>query len=133
MSFRGDAYDLALTRAALHARAWLESVSERSVGPRATAAELLAAFDGPLPDGPTPPEDVVDMLATLSEPGLMAIQSGRFFGWVMGGTLPAALAADWLVSAWIRTRGCAMQRRRRRPPKRRRRAGCSTCSVFRPE
>ena len=105
MSFRGDAYDLALTRAALHARAWLESVSERSVGPRATAAELLAAFDGPLPDGPTPPEDVVDMLATLSEPGLMAIQSGRFFGWVMGGTLPAALAADWLVSAWDQNTG----------------------------
>ena len=37
---------------------------------------------------------------TLADPGLMAMQSGRFFGWVIGGTLPAALAADWLVSAW---------------------------------
>jgi glutamate/tyrosine decarboxylase-like PLP-dependent enzyme len=105
MSFRGDPYDQALTRAAAYARAWLDSVAERPVGPRATAAELLAAFDGPLPEGPTPPEDVVDMLATLSEPGLMAIQSGRFFGWVMGGTLPAALAADWLVSAWDQNTG----------------------------
>jgi glutamate/tyrosine decarboxylase-like PLP-dependent enzyme len=105
MSFQSDSYDQALTRAAVHARAWLDSVAERPVGPRATAAELLAAFDGPLPDGPMPPEDVVDMLATLSEPGLMAIQSGRFFGWVMGGTLPAALAADWLVSAWDQNTG----------------------------
>ena len=105
MSFRSDSYEQALTRAAMHARAWLDSVSDRPVGPRATAAELLAAFDGPLPEGPMPPEDVVDMLATLSEPGLMAIQSGRFFGWVMGGTLPAALAADWLVSAWDQNTG----------------------------
>ena len=105
MSFRSDSYEQALTRAAVHARAWLESVSDRPVGPRATAAELLAAFDGPLPEGPMPPEDVVDMLATVSEPGLMAIQSGRFFGWVMGGTLPAALAADWLVSAWDQNTG----------------------------
>lgn len=43
---------------------------------------------------------VVDELAGLAEPGLMAVPSGRFFGWVMGGTLPAAMAADWMVSAW---------------------------------
>ncbi len=105
MSFRSDSYDPALIRAVVHARAWLDSVAERPVGPRASATELLAAFDGPLPEGPTPPEEVVDLLATLSEPGLMAIQSGRFFGWVMGGTLPAALAADWLVSAWDQNTG----------------------------
>ena len=105
MSFQGDSYDRALARAAEHARAWLDSVAERPVGPSATAAELLAGFSGPLPDGPTPPEDVVDLLAKLSAPGLMAIQSGRFFGWVMGGTLPAALAADWLVSAWDQNTG----------------------------
>ncbi len=51
------------------------------------------------------PEDVVELLATLAEPGLMAMQSGRFFGWVIGGTLPAALAADWLVSAWDQDAG----------------------------
>jgi glutamate/tyrosine decarboxylase-like PLP-dependent enzyme len=42
----------------------------------------------------------VDELATAVGPGLTAMGSGRFFGWVTGGTLPAALAADWLVSAW---------------------------------
>ena len=52
-----------------------------------------------------PPEDVVDLLATLADPGLMAMPSGRFFGWVIGGTLPAALAADWLVSAWDQNTG----------------------------
>lgn len=58
-----------------------------------------------LPDRPTDPIVVVDELARLAEPGLMAIGSGRFFGWVMGGTLPAALAADWLVSAWDQNNG----------------------------
>jgi glutamate/tyrosine decarboxylase-like PLP-dependent enzyme len=100
MSFRSDSYDGALARAAEHARTWLDSVAERPVGPRATATELLAAFGGPLPLEPSPPEDVIDLLATLADPGLMAMQSSRFFGWVIGGTLPAALAADWLVSAW---------------------------------
>ncbi|MGH9105290.1 MAG: pyridoxal phosphate-dependent decarboxylase family protein, partial [Acidimicrobiales bacterium] len=60
---------------------------------------------GPLPDGPCEPAEVVDLLARGAEPGLMAIGSGRFFGWVMGGTLPAGLAADWLVSAWDQNAG----------------------------
>ena len=47
-----------------------------------------------------PAEEVIDFLARNAEPGLMAMPSGRFFGWVIGGTLPAALASDWLVSAW---------------------------------
>jgi glutamate/tyrosine decarboxylase-like PLP-dependent enzyme len=50
-------------------------------------------------------EDVVDLLARTAEPGLMAMPSGRFFGWVIGGTLPAALASDWLVSAWDQNAG----------------------------
>jgi glutamate/tyrosine decarboxylase-like PLP-dependent enzyme len=105
MSTEGGSYDKALSRADAHARAWLDSVGERPVGPRATADELLAGFGGPLPEQPTPPEDVVDLLATLADRGLMAMQSGRFFGWVIGGTLPAALAADWLVSAWDQNAG----------------------------
>jgi glutamate/tyrosine decarboxylase-like PLP-dependent enzyme len=48
---------------------------------------------------------VVDELARLAEPGLMAMPSGRFYGWVIGGTLPAAMAADWLVSAWDQNAG----------------------------
>jgi glutamate/tyrosine decarboxylase-like PLP-dependent enzyme len=105
MSADGGSYDKALARAAEHARVWLNSVGERPVGPRATADELLAGFGGPLPEQPTPPDDVIDLLARLADRGLMAMQSGRFFGWVIGGTLPAALAADWLVSAWDQNAG----------------------------
>lgn len=52
-----------------------------------------------------PAAAVVEYLADNAEPGLMAMPSGRFFGWVIGGTLPAALAADWLVSAWDQNSG----------------------------
>src|SRR5450631_4598036 len=105
MPMRADSYDKPLAKAAAHAKTWLASVGDRPVAPRATANEMLAAFGSQLPDDPTPPEEVVEMLATIAEPGLMAIQSGRFYGWVMGGTLPAALAADWLVSAWDQNTG----------------------------
>src|SRR3954471_6287755 len=100
-----DAYRDALTRAEGHSLDWLRSVNERHVGPTATIDELLTAFGGPLPDGPTDPGAVVDELARLAEPGLMAMPSGRFFGWVIGGTLPAALGADWLGSAWGQNTG----------------------------
>ncbi|MET4782455.1 pyridoxal-dependent decarboxylase [Glaciihabitans sp. UYNi722] len=79
---------------------WIESLPDRPVAPTKSANDLLPLFGGVLPDHPTDPVDVVDELATLAEPGIMAMSSGRFFGWVIGGTLPAALGADWLVSAW---------------------------------
>ena len=100
-----DRYTRALDRASHHVRAWLASMPDRSVPPRATADELAAGLAGPLPELPSDPEDVVDMLAELVEPGLMAMPSGRFFGWVIGGALPAALAADWLTSAWDQNTG----------------------------
>jgi glutamate/tyrosine decarboxylase-like PLP-dependent enzyme len=100
MSTQAQDYSEVLTRARAHALTWLESVGSRPVGPRQRADELLSGFAAALPDNPTDPVAVIDELARLAEPGLMAMQSGRFFGWVIGGTLPAALAADWLVSAW---------------------------------
>jgi glutamate/tyrosine decarboxylase-like PLP-dependent enzyme len=102
---RPDAYRAALARAVAHTDAWLESMSDRAVGPSASADELVVAFGGALPDGPTDPAEVIDLLAATAEPGLMAMPSGRFFGWVIGGTLPAALAADWLTSAWDQNTG----------------------------
>ncbi|MFC5502268.1 pyridoxal phosphate-dependent decarboxylase family protein [Lysinimonas soli] len=95
-----DDYRDPLRRAQAHALEWLSSVDTRHVGPTASIDELMASFSMPLPTGPTDPGEVVDELARLAEPGLMAMPSGRFFGWVIGGTLPAALGADWLVSAW---------------------------------
>ncbi len=105
MSARRDAYDAALDRAVVHAKEWLGSLPDRAVPPRMSADEIAPSFAGPLPDGPTDPAHVVDLLAALAEPGLMAMPSGRFFGWVIGGTLPAALAADWLTSAWDQNTG----------------------------
>lgn len=70
-----------------------------------SADEAAAAVGGALPAQGCDPADVVDLMASAAEPGLMAIGSGRFFGWVMGGTLPAGLAADWLVSAWDQNAG----------------------------
>jgi glutamate/tyrosine decarboxylase-like PLP-dependent enzyme len=98
-------YEAPLAHAAAHATNWLDSLPSRQVGPRGTIDQLEAAFAIDLPEGPTDPVDVVDELARLAEPGLMAIGSGRFFGWVMGGTLPAALASDWMVSAWDQNNG----------------------------
>ncbi|MCW2669866.1 MAG: pyridoxal-dependent decarboxylase, partial [Frankiales bacterium] len=105
MTARPDAYTAALQAAHDHALQWLESQQTRKVPPRATVDELLPLLGGPLPDVPTDPAEVVELLAKEAEAGLMAIPSGRFFGWVIGGTLPAALAADWLVSAWDQNAG----------------------------
>jgi len=84
---------------------FLASVDARPVFPPATADELLERLGGPLPSGPTDPADVVDKLVAAVEPGLVAIPSGRYFGFVNGGELPAALAADWLTSAWDQNAG----------------------------
>lgn len=105
MTARGEVYAAALESAAAHARAWLDSVPDRPVPPRRTADELNKAFGEQIPDGPADPVAVIDLLSEVAEEGLMAIASGRFYGWVMGGTLPAALAADWLVSAWDQNAG----------------------------
>ena len=105
MSARGNEYTAALTAAAGHAQRWLDSVPTRPVGPRTDADSLRDAFGDKIPAGPSDAVEVVDALAEAMDPGLMDIASGRFFGWVMGGTLPAALAADWLVSAWDQNTG----------------------------
>jgi glutamate/tyrosine decarboxylase-like PLP-dependent enzyme len=89
-----------LARAHAHALEWLQSLDTRDVPPKAGAAELVEALGRDLLDGPTDPADVIDLLAEALEPGLTAMPSGRFFGFVIGGTHPAALAADWLAASW---------------------------------
>jgi glutamate/tyrosine decarboxylase-like PLP-dependent enzyme len=89
-----------LDRAHEHAVGWLGSLADRKVPPRLTADEMLARLDRHLQDCPTDPAAVVDELAAACEPGLTAMPGGRFFGFVIGGAHPAALAVDWLVSAW---------------------------------
>ncbi|WP_173921827.1 aminotransferase class V-fold PLP-dependent enzyme [Agromyces sp. Marseille-P2726] len=98
-------YEGLLELAGRHARSWLASVPERSVPPRMGADEVADRLGRDLPEQGEPPAEVIDRLAEGVEPGLMAMGSPRFFGWVIGGTQPVALAADWLVSTWDQNTG----------------------------
>ncbi|HEX2028167.1 MAG TPA: pyridoxal-dependent decarboxylase [Nitriliruptorales bacterium] len=84
---------------------FLERLPERPVGAGAGVDQLRAALGGPLPAGPQEPATVVANLVDTAEAGLVATPSGRFFGFVIGGALPAAVAADWLTSAWDQNAG----------------------------
>ena len=94
-----------LRRTAELAADYVESLDERPVFPEVTPERLREALGGPLPDGPSDPERVVNELAEGAEPGVVALGSGRYFGFVIGGSLPAALAADWLTSTWDQNAG----------------------------
>jgi glutamate/tyrosine decarboxylase-like PLP-dependent enzyme len=95
----------ALSRAADHAFAFLDSLDDRSVATTASLAELRARLARPLPECGTPPTRVIDELARDADPGLLGSQTGRHFGWVIGGGLPAAMAADWLTTVWDQNAG----------------------------
>jgi glutamate/tyrosine decarboxylase-like PLP-dependent enzyme len=89
-----------LARTAELAADHLEAVGERHAGPLAGHAELRAALGGALPEGGMPAGEVIEALARDAAPGLVASPGPRYFGFVTGGALPAALAADWLASAF---------------------------------
>src|SRR4051812_6791044 len=89
-----------LRRTAERADAFLQALPDRPVAAAASYEDVLAALDAPLPEHGESPEAVVDAVAEAVEPGTLAIAGPRYFGFVTGGALPAALAADWLVSAW---------------------------------
>ena len=100
-----DLTQASLDRANVHARAWLAGLNDRPIASADGPADLLAAFDEPFPAGPTPGPDVVDLLATLAGPGLIACDSPRFYGFVMGGSLPATVGADVLTTIWDQNSG----------------------------
>ena len=93
-------YDAVLDVTTRRAREWLGSVQHRPVPARASIEDVTALLGDAMPDGPTDPAQVIEELATAADPGLVAMGSGRFFGFVIGGVLPAALGADWLTSTW---------------------------------
>ncbi|MCW2767402.1 MAG: aspartate aminotransferase family protein [Nocardioides sp.] len=98
----------ALDHAHRHALEWLSSLDDRPVPPQASSDEVAKALGTELPAGGTDAAEVVDLLVRACDPGLTAMPSGRFFGFVIGGTHPAALAADWMVSAW--DQNCGLRR-----------------------
>jgi glutamate/tyrosine decarboxylase-like PLP-dependent enzyme len=87
---------------------YVESVPDRPVAPAASVEELRETLDVPLGDGPTDADEVLESLARDVDPGLAQMGSGRYFGFVIGGVLPVALAADWLTSAWDQNAGLAL-------------------------
>src|SRR5438105_15311870 len=91
---------LLLERTREIAIAYLGELSERRVGSPAEYNELLQALGGSLPNQPTEPLAVIEQLAACANPGLVSTPGPRHFGFVIGGVLPAALAADWLTSTW---------------------------------
>jgi glutamate/tyrosine decarboxylase-like PLP-dependent enzyme len=84
---------------------FLEALDERPVRWQASVDELVGALGGPLPESGLAERAVIASLVEAAEPGLVGIPSGRYFGFVIGGALPAALAADWLTSAWDQNAG----------------------------
>jgi glutamate/tyrosine decarboxylase-like PLP-dependent enzyme len=96
-----------LQRTADLAADFLETLDTRPVPARASYSAMREAFSAPLPDDAVEPLATIEELAIGAEPGLTAMQSGRFFAFVIGGMLPAALAADWLATAWDQNTGLA--------------------------
>jgi len=89
-----------LARVQQYTSDWLQSIDARPVRALASASELRDALGGPLSTQGVSPESVIESLAKAGLRGTVASAGPRYFGFVVGGSLPAALAADWLTSAW---------------------------------
>ncbi|HEV7681623.1 MAG TPA: pyridoxal-dependent decarboxylase [Pyrinomonadaceae bacterium] len=94
-----------LTETAQRAISYLEKLGDRSVAPPAEAVANLATLNHALSDGPTSPEQVIELLDEVCSPATMAMAGPRFFGFVIGGALPVTLAANWLAGAWDQNSG----------------------------
>lgn len=86
--------------AARRARRYREAIGERRVAPDDKAVGALSRFREPLPEHPCLPEEVLALLDEAGSPATLATTGGRYFGFVTGGSLPAAVAANWLAAAW---------------------------------
>ncbi len=94
-----------LRRTAELAADFLETLGERPVGVSVSPDELRARLGGPLPEVGEPALEVTERLAREADPGIVASAGPRYFGFVIGGSYPAAVAADWLTTAWDQNAG----------------------------
>src|SRR3712207_3094350 len=94
-----------LNETAVRAGWYLENLAERKVAPTPQALAALERFNEALPHKPTDPQTVLAMLDEIGSPASMAVAGPRFYGFVIGGSLPAALAANWLAGAWDQNAG----------------------------
>jgi glutamate/tyrosine decarboxylase-like PLP-dependent enzyme len=97
-------YDV-LADAARLSREFVDGLAGRHVGAIASVEELYARLNRPLTEAGEDPRTVIEELARDAEPGLIASAGPRYFGFVVGGAIPAAVAADWLTSAWDQNAG----------------------------
>lgn len=88
-----------------HSKRFIETEDDASVAPTATRAELIERLASSIPEEGEDGLDVIDALAKNLDDGLVRSTNPRFFGWVIGGRTPTALAADWLASCWDQN-GC---------------------------
>ena len=93
---------------------YLEGLNKRSVAARVDAATLRGRLHRVLTEDGVAPEEVISELVADVEGGLVGSSGGRFFACVMGGSLPAALAADWLTSTWDQMRSFMLPVQRQR-------------------
>ncbi|MBF6989170.1 pyridoxal-dependent decarboxylase [Cupriavidus sp. IK-TO18] len=89
-----------LARAAAAATRYRQSAGAARTWPATSYADCREAWDAPTPEAGTPADETIEALRALAEPGLLATTGPRFFGWVVGGSHPVGVAADWLTSAW---------------------------------
>src|SRR4051812_24154868 len=93
----------ALTDVAERSIRYLNGVAEQRVAPTPGAVDALSEFDVPLQDSPVSTEQLVEELDRIGAPATVAVAGPRFFGFVCGSGLPAALAANWMITAWHQT------------------------------